>query len=219
VDGSNGKTVRITAPNKTAISQVQAIQGKINALTGKTVTVTVKYNSQGKPSVVSGHADGGIMKYANGGIHRFGANVGARLKAFANGAEQHIAQVARAGEMRLWAEPETAPGEAYIPLAPTKRKRSEEILNWVADFFGGTVVYPDRAIKQFANGAVALNSSVSRTAAISRRASSAQSAAAALVGGDLNLTMTSAPMTPSQALSDAMFELRRIRLGGAHATG
>nr|WP_019982732.1 hypothetical protein [Streptomyces sp. SID8381] len=219
VDGEHGKTVRITAPNKTPIQQVQAIQAKINALTGKTVTVTVKYNSVGKPSVVSGHADGGIVKYADGGIHRFGASVGARLKAFANGAEQHIAQVARAGEMRLWAEPETAPGEAYIPLAPSKRKRSEEILDWVARFFGGTVVYPDRAIKQFANGAVALNNSVARTAAISRRASTPQGVPAALVGGDLNLTMTSAPMTPSQALGDAMFELRRIRLGGAHATG
>jgi hypothetical protein len=29
--------------------------------------------------------------------------------------------------MRLWAEPETG-GEAYIPLAPSKRARSERIL-------------------------------------------------------------------------------------------
>ncbi|AKN68769.1 hypothetical protein QR97_02185 [Streptomyces sp. PBH53] len=211
-----GKKIEITAPNRTPIQQVQAIQGKINSLTGKTVTVTVKYTTLGKP-YVSEHADGGIVRYANGGIHRFGAAVGSRIRAFANGSEQHIAQIARAGEMRLWAEPETAPGEAYIPLAPSKRKRSEEILDWVARFFGGTVVYPDRVMKQFANGAVALNRSASRAAA--PRASIPQAAAPALIGGDLNLTMASRPMSPSEALSDAMFELRRIRQGGAHVAG
>ncbi len=215
VDGTHGKTVRITAPTKTPVQQVQAIQGKINTLTGKTVTVTVKYNSVGKPSVVSGHADGGIVRYADGGIHRFGATVGARIKAFANGAEQHIAQVARAGEMRLWAEPETYPGEAYIPLAPSKRKRSAAILDWVAQYFGGTVVYPEKALSRFANGAVSL----SRRNNSSRTRAAAAPAAAALVGGDLNLTMTSAPMTPGEALGDALFELRRIRRGGAYAAG
>ncbi|MFD7505377.1 hypothetical protein [Streptomyces sp. NPDC059850] len=215
VDGSHGKTVRITAPTRTPIQQVQAIQGKINTLTGRTVTVTVKYNSVGKPSVVSGHADGGIVRYADGGIHRFGTTVGARVKAFANGAEQHIAQIARAGEMRLWAEPETYPGEAYIPLAPAKRKRSAAILDWVAQYFGGTVVYPEKALSRFANGAVSL----SRSTGLSSTRTAAVPAAAALVGGDLNLNLTSAPTTPSEALGDALFELRRIRRGGAYAAG
>ncbi|MEU5181157.1 hypothetical protein AB0G49_14005 [Streptomyces longwoodensis] len=207
VDGTNGKTVRITAPNETPIAQVQAIQTKINNLTGKTVNVTVKYSTLGDPYVVP-KADGGIVKYANGGIR----SMSGRLKAFANGAEQHIAQIARAGEMRLWAEPETYPGEAYIPLAPSKRKRSAEILDTVARYFGGTVVYPQRAVTRFAEGGI-------RTAApaiTSPAASTPQ--AAALVGGDLNLNMTSAPTTPGQALSDALFELRRIRRGGAYAT-
>ncbi|MFE3644871.1 hypothetical protein ACFXOM_28495 [Streptomyces sp. NPDC059169] len=212
VDGTNGKTVRITAPNKSPIAQVQAIQTKINGLTGKTVHVTIQYHSVGKPSVVTQHADGDIVKYANGGIHKFAG----RVKAFANGAEQHIAQVAKAGEMRLWAEPETYPGEAYIPLAPGKRKRSEQILDWVARYFGGTVVYPERALSQFANGAVSLSRSISSSRT---RPAAMSAAAAALVGGDLNLTMTGAPMKPGEALNDAMFELRRIRRGGAHATG
>ncbi|MFF4276116.1 hypothetical protein [Streptomyces sp. NPDC001536] len=217
VDGKNGKTVKITAPSKKPIEQVQSIQDKINNLTGKTVTVTVKYNSEGKPSVVSTHADGGVVRYANGGIHRFGSLASARIKAFANGAEQHIAQIARAGEMRLWAEPETAPGEAYIPLAPKKRKRSEEILDWVASYFGGTVVYPGRAVKQFANGAVALNSAAARTAVAARRASTPQGAGSgALVGGDLNINV-GAVGTTANALEEAMFELRRIRLGGSYA--
>ncbi|MFE9993537.1 hypothetical protein [Streptomyces avermitilis] len=209
VDGSNGKTVRITAPNKTPIQQVQAIQGKINGLTGKTVTVTVEYTTRGQP-YVSPKADGGIVQYANGGIRR----AKDRVRAFAAGAERHIAQIARPGEWRLWAEPETG-GEAYIPLAPGKRKRSEAILQRVAEMFGGRVVYfAQGALRQYANGALR----TANTTAVRTR-SSAAPAAAALVGGDLNLTMTGAPMKPGEALNDAMFELRRIRRGGAHATG
>lgn len=55
--------------------------------------------------------------------------------AFARGSEDHRAQIARGGAMRLWAEPETG-GEAYIPLAASKRGRSTEILSRVAQKFG-----------------------------------------------------------------------------------
>lgn len=54
---------------------------------------------------------------------------------FAQGSEDHRAQIARGGAMRLWAEPETG-GEAYIPLASSKRGRSTEILSKVASTFG-----------------------------------------------------------------------------------
>ncbi|MDP8975740.1 MAG: phage tail tape measure protein [Actinomycetota bacterium] len=40
--------------------------------------------------------------------------------------ESHQAQIARAGDWRVWAEPETG-GEAYIPLSPAKRSRSVDI--------------------------------------------------------------------------------------------
>jgi hypothetical protein len=40
--------------------------------------------------------------------------------------ENHVAQIASAGAMRVWAEPETG-GEAYIPLALAKRKRALEV--------------------------------------------------------------------------------------------
>ncbi|MFM9634498.1 MULTISPECIES: hypothetical protein [Streptomyces] len=210
VDGANGKTVRITAPNKTPLAQVQAIQTKINGLTGRTVNVTVQYTESGKPAVVRTHADGGIVHYANGGI-RAATN---RIKAFAAGAERHIAQIGRPGEIRVWNEPETK-GEAYIPLAPGKRKRSEAILERVAEMFGGQVVYfAQGALRQYAAGGVRSSS----TSTTRPRASTAL-ASTPLVGGDLNLTMTGAPMTPGDALSDALFELRRIRRGGAHATG
>ena len=68
---------------------------------------------------------------------------------FANGTENHLAQIAPAGAMRLWAEPETG-GEAYIPLSRMKRRRSERILAEVASRFGGTYL-PGR-VSQHANG-------------------------------------------------------------------
>ncbi len=50
--------------------------------------------------------------------------------------ENHEATVAKAGTpARLWAEPETQ-GEAYIPFAPSKRRRSTGILDYVAGRFG-----------------------------------------------------------------------------------
>ncbi|MGR6922546.1 phage tail tape measure protein [[Actinomadura] parvosata] len=63
---------------------------------------------------------------ADGGIFEF----------FAGGGESHVAQIASANTIRVWAEPETG-GEAYIPLAASKRARSEEILSQVAERFGG----------------------------------------------------------------------------------
>lgn len=76
----------------------------------------------------------GIAKNADGNIYM--ANGG--VLSFASGTERHVAQIAGPGT-RIWAEPETA-GEAYIPLAASKRARSEEILARVADMFGGAYV-------------------------------------------------------------------------------
>ena len=78
--------------------------------------------------------DGGITRaYIDGGIDK--------LERYANGGtrEDHRAQIARGGEWRVWAEPETG-GESYIPLAKSKRKRSIEILAKTADIFGLTVL-------------------------------------------------------------------------------
>ena len=79
-------------------------------------------------------AQGGITRaYIDGGIDR--------LEHYANGGsrEQHKAQIAKGGEWRIWAEPETG-GESYIPLAKSKRKRSTQILAKTADIFGLTVL-------------------------------------------------------------------------------
>ncbi|MFE0058655.1 hypothetical protein [Streptomyces sp. NPDC059003] len=207
VKGLKGKKVEITAPTGSASSQVAAIQRKINSLTGKTVHVTVQYSAKGKP-YVSEHADGGIVRYANGGIRRLGS----RVKTFARGTERHVAQIARPGEWRLWAEPETG-GEAYIPLAPSKRRRSAAILDQVAKQFGGRVVYfADGALRQHARGAAAVYHSSTRAPRSSRAAVPAGNSAA-LVGGDLNINVGQVAGM-GNAMEDAMYELRKVRLGG-----
>lgn len=55
---------------------------------------------------------------ANGSVADYYANGGLR--------ENHVAQIAPANTIRVWAEPETG-GEAYIPLAASKRNRSLDI--------------------------------------------------------------------------------------------
>jgi hypothetical protein len=71
---------------------------------------------------------------------------------FAHGTEDHRAQIARAGSTpRIWAEPETQ-GEAYIPLAQSKRGRSTNILGSVASDFGYSLM-PKQA-RRFADGGV-----------------------------------------------------------------
>jgi hypothetical protein len=54
-------------------------------------------------------------------------------------AEGHYAEIAPAGAWRVWAEPETG-GEAYIPLAPSKRGGAMAVFTQVANRFGVPVV-------------------------------------------------------------------------------
>lgn len=68
------------------------------------------------------NADGGVVDFARGGFF---------------GRERHYAQIAPAGAWRVWAEPETG-GEAYIPLAWSKRKQSLEIWREVGRRLGVT---------------------------------------------------------------------------------
>lgn len=88
-----------------------------------------------------GFMDGGVYM-AQGGITRAYIDGGIdKLERYANGGsrEDHRAQIAKGGEWRIWAEPETG-GESYIPLAKSKRKRSTQILAKTADIFGLSVV-------------------------------------------------------------------------------
>jgi len=66
----------------------------------------------------------------------FQAADGGIVKFFADGGrENHVAQIVKPGTWRIWGEDETG-GEAYIPLALSKRARSEDILGEVARQFG-----------------------------------------------------------------------------------
>ena len=86
---------------------------------------------------------GGITQ-ANGGILSYYANGG-----MSHG-ENHIAQIAPPNSYRVWGEAETE-GEAYIPLARSKRTRSLAILTQVADKFGYAVTQASN-VSQYANG-------------------------------------------------------------------
>lgn len=80
----------------------------------RTVNVSAGASWANVPDAVrrefKGRADGAVVDYyASGGFK-----------------EEHVAEIARAGDWRVWAEPETG-GEAYIPLAQSKRDRSVPI--------------------------------------------------------------------------------------------
>ena len=125
-----------------AAQSVNGLRYAIDGLHDRTVTIRVNHLGGGSvTSSYGGHtapqADGSVLDfYARGGIR-----------------EKHVAQIAPAGAMRVWAEPETG-GEAYIPLSLAKRDRSMAILSQVANRFGAT-------IQQYANGGINANHTVS----------------------------------------------------------
>ncbi|MFI7630277.1 hypothetical protein [Microbispora rosea] len=109
-----------------AKDSVAKLRLEISRLQNKTITITATVKGDNSTSIGAGkalHADGAVVDYyASGGLR-----------------EAHVAQIAPAGTMRVWAEPETG-GEAYIPLAASKRARSLDILSTVADLFGQELV-------------------------------------------------------------------------------
>ncbi|MEW9521803.1 hypothetical protein [Streptomyces tubercidicus] len=148
--------VTVSVPTGGPRASISAIQGAINSLRGKTVTNTVRTNyvainqpvARGKNGVPLFSADGNVVDYyANGGVQRGG------IRRFAGGAESHVAQFAPAGTWRVWAEPETG-GEAYIPLAPSKRRRSRDIAEETVRRLGGKGIAwnADGSVMRFATG-------------------------------------------------------------------
>jgi len=104
------------------------LQRRLTNFTNNRYVVDVGGNVRG----LTNHADGGIVQFANGGMH-----------------ESHVAQIARAGTVRVWAEPETG-GEAYIPLAKSKRARSNQVMAETAAVLGG--VYIPGGAEKFGDG-------------------------------------------------------------------
>lgn len=110
--------------------------------TSKTTTITV--NTYRNMVETTTHLDKGVRTVnADGGYYPKG------IPSYANGKLPDQAMIApgKGRGMVQWAEGETG-GEAFIPLAPSKRDRSEKILGQVANKFGMGLV------KSFANGGI-----------------------------------------------------------------
>jgi len=102
----------------------------------------------------NGGIDMPVETYAAGGHRDKNVDRAVMRRANSNHEPSHQAQIAPAGSYRVWAEAETG-GEAYIPMAPSKRGRSERILNEVAKQFGYQLVDGETGMVQtFADGAV-----------------------------------------------------------------
>ncbi|MGW2095781.1 phage tail tape measure protein [Promicromonospora sukumoe] len=155
MDVPDDKTIHTFALTKDAMDSLRALGLKVETLPDGTVRVTANTaegetiirdflaRNDGKSMTVyvdpvvraqryqdnlkADIANGGTVHYAEGGI------------------EDHQAQIGD-GRTRIWNEPETG-GESYIPLAPSKRARSEKILEETARRFGLGVV-------RFANGGI-----------------------------------------------------------------
>jgi TP901 family phage tail tape measure protein len=118
----------VTADTRPAARAIAGFEANVNAMLRRVrgphkVTVSVSGNFVQRAGGRIFEAEGGLVDYyADGGTR-----------------ERHVAQIAPAGAMRVWAEPETG-GEAYIPLAQSKRGRSEQILAETAGRFGMRVV-------------------------------------------------------------------------------
>lgn len=80
-----------------------------------------------RPQIVTRkYANQGNIPLAAGGIVEYYAQGGTK--------EKHVAQIARAGDWRVWAEPETG-GEAYLPRRGS-RTRAKGILDVAAGWYG-----------------------------------------------------------------------------------
>lgn len=145
-----------------ALAKKKALQAAINALTGKTVTLTIQqiYKTIGQRAALSVHNEQTLARHginpnlANGGIFQGGVR-----KMADGGFSGRESTIMRSTRPILWNE---APGgEAYISLAPEKRARSLAIHGEVGKLLGagtggGSRMHPDdiRAIgKEFAMAA------------------------------------------------------------------
>lgn len=154
VNGLQGKTVTIDVDTGQAQSKIDDLRSQLDSLNNQisnTQTgagpggglgaarnaVQDQIDASSPAPSDSGSSDpssdtssGGAREHEGGILHFFAGG----------GREIHQAFVARAGTpTRVFNEPETG-GEGYIPLAQSKRPRSEAILSDIAHTFGGAYV-------------------------------------------------------------------------------
>ena len=163
VDAAGIKIASVTDKDWTALLKAQyngandpSIENALAYLArNRTATITAQYidGQAARPGQVV--RNGQVGMGANGAIIKSMSNIFSgsfpMAKAFANGGiENHVAQISRGQTpFRVWSEPETG-GEAYLPLAKSKRPRSEKILEEVARIFGFSLVKK----LSFANGGI-----------------------------------------------------------------
>lgn len=130
------------APGNPLRANLDAYITQLEALAGEHVAdVQIRIRTQGTSDALAAFAS--TFKPGTF-VPALGAADGA-IVSFAGGGEHHVAQIAKAGDWRVWAEPETG-GEAYIPLAPSKRARSTAIWRETGRKLG---------VKSYADGGVA----------------------------------------------------------------
>ncbi|HEY9335355.1 MAG TPA: hypothetical protein VIQ79_13065 [Kribbella sp.] len=143
-DLTKERKAQLTANIKKLQDGIAAAQRALNSVPpSKTVTITTRMIQERiirtqTTATTGGHAP----TNADGGYYPRGM-----YPSYANGKlpTQATIQPGKGGGLVQWAEAETG-GEAFIPLAPSKRDRSEKILGAVADTFGMKLV------KSFASG-------------------------------------------------------------------
>ncbi|MER6602606.1 hypothetical protein [Streptomyces parvus] len=134
--------VQVTALTGSAISGLRQVKYARDSLSDKTFTITTHYRITGSGAAQQARRSGAYgtqLANADGGVVDYYADGGIRSRAvqhFASGSENHVAQIAPAGAMRVWAEPETM-GEGYVPFAPSKRPRSRAITEEIVRRLGG----------------------------------------------------------------------------------
>ncbi|MBK3575979.1 phage tail tape measure protein [Streptomyces sp. MBT65] len=131
-DIPGSKNVTVTVPTSGPVSAAGSIQSAINGIMGRTIGVGVSLRATSWDRDGNGVPDAIQAPQARGSVLEFYANGGVR--------ENHVAQIAPAGAMRVWAEQETQ-GEAYVPLASSKRPRSKAIVEEVVRRFDGDVTW------------------------------------------------------------------------------
>ncbi len=149
----NGKVVVTDNANETA-SNIKSVLSpeKINTFSDHVVNITRRITDIFSRSDANGGIYDGAQRavaFADGGTTRaLEQAMGAPRKEPA-----HVATITPPGTYRVHGESETG-GEAYIPLAETKRDRSTRILSQVATSFGYNLVTNEGQAVAFADGAV-----------------------------------------------------------------
>ncbi|MEZ3155816.1 phage tail tape measure protein [Microbacterium sp. BWR-S6Y] len=129
--------VEVIVKTQQAMDQAAAFKALWESIRSRTVTLDAVPLIGGGQVQRSGPLAGGYQfAEADGGVVSYYAR-GAVLSGA--GSEHHVAQMAKAGSYRVWAEPETG-GETYVPHAESKRARSEAIMAETAAIFGGMYI-------------------------------------------------------------------------------